>query len=193
MPLPTLPLRRPARRVSLAAALLLAVGAPACRDSITDPWSELPDDAVPHFVSAERDSAFRAATGTLPAVTLLHQRRGFVVRDSAQWVAVWDSVQRLQRAPRPIPRVDFSSEMVIVAAAGLSSMGMRIAIADVHLASSGLWVRVLDGHPDTFCVTERGQTPDTRQPAPVAMRLVPVRDGEPRYLVRGGTLRCEFT
>jgi hypothetical protein len=170
----------------LAVPMLLA----GCQETPTNAWLELPSGAVRWQVTPARDSAFRRAAGVLPGPTTLLERRGFVVRDSAHWVAVWDSIWTLSVSPRRLPLVDFETEMVIVAAAGQAPPGFRISIEGVYLSPEGLWVRVLDGYSEARCILDPGPVPDTRQPYPVALALVPARPEEPRYLVRGGALSC---
>jgi hypothetical protein len=189
--MPPLSDRRPIPRGRPLLALLAVVPLIAgCRDLPTNAWLELPSGAVPWEVTASRDSAFRRAAGFLPGPTQLLERRGFVVRDSAQWVAVWDSIWALSVSPRRLPPVDFRTEMVIVAAAGQAPPGFRISIEGVYSSPEGLWVRVLDGYAEARCILDPGPVPDTRQPYPVALALVPARPDEPRYLVRGGALSC---
>lgn len=50
------------------------------------------------------------------------------VRDMATWQQVWDQATSTQGSPPPLPQVDFTKEMVLVAAAGQMHPGDQIRI-----------------------------------------------------------------
>lgn len=176
----------------LASLLCLGVVVAACRDVATNPWDDLPADAVAWQIGAERDSAFIRTVGALPTTTDLVVREARVIRDSTTWHAHWDSItaQQPPSLRRPLPPVDFSSEMVILAIWGRGNYGYNIGIGGVYVSRGQLWVLVMDGFGETLCSVPQQPGTEARLPSPVALRLVPRRDGEPTYLVRSGLLNC---
>jgi hypothetical protein len=49
----------------------------------------------------------------------IETRRGEIIRDPSRWSAVWEEVHRQTSPQPPLPAVDFGSDMVILAAAGM--------------------------------------------------------------------------
>jgi len=77
-----------------------------------------------------------------------------VVRDNATWHTVWASIWS-GTAPMPAtPNVDFTKEMVIVAALGSRSTGGYSIVVDSAMATSaGLVVWIGTSSPGARCVT----------------------------------------
>jgi hypothetical protein len=54
-----------------------------------------------------------------------------VVRDSITWRSIWTQATRSQPSPPPMPPVDFSQDMIILAAAGRMKPGDAIRVDSV--------------------------------------------------------------
>lgn len=77
-----------------------------------------------------------------------------VVRSAEHWAAIWDKAFELQTAVPPSPAIDFSTEMVLVAALGSRpSGGYQIAITDLASGRGGLAVVVTATSPGPRCLT----------------------------------------
>lgn len=97
-----------------------------------------------------------------PELAMLHYRgsSGFttaeriVVRDSTTWATVWPRIVGSHRPSPPVPRVDFATEMIVVASMGTRATGgYTIAIASVHVVGDSVRVVVREQSPGTRCGT----------------------------------------
>ena len=156
----------------LAMLLLgIACAAPA-------PPSDRPSDAVPV---------------TITPIPLDGTYGGFdeplreVVRSDEEWRALWARLAT-GRIPRPeAPPIDFSEQVVVVAAMGSRPTGgYAIRIDRASYAGDTLWIEVTSVSPGAGCVTTQALS------APVAAGAVE-RRGEisARFLDREETLDCE--
>lgn len=59
-----------------------------------------------------------------------------VVRDTTTWRATWLRATRSQPSPPPMPSIDFTREMVIVAAAGRMKPGDAIRVDSIGVLGS---------------------------------------------------------
>lgn len=112
--------------------------------------------------------------------------RRLVVRDAADWRALWDEVVGA-RTPRPDPpAVDFGREMVIVAAMGQRGTGgFSISIDEVREENGDLVVVVRETTPGSGCFLTQALT------APVTAVRIRYREGPVRFIEEKETQDCE--
>jgi hypothetical protein len=110
----------------------------------------------------------------------------FVVRDAEQWAEVWNKVYAGRPEVPPRPVVDFSSEMVVVAAQGSQgSSGYDISIDRVAVRRDALQVDVTATVPERSCITLAVVT------APVMMVRVEAFGGRIEFNDRTRVARCD--
>lgn len=108
-----------------------------------------------------------------------------VVRDQSHWASVWDTTSAYQIPVPPVPTVDFSQEMVIVAALGAHPTGgYDISIDSVVVDSGAAEVFVVATAPGTGCVTTQAVT------QPVTMLKIAAIEGAVRFHERTQTQSC---
>ena len=155
------------------AVLLLGV---AC--AAPAPPTDHPADAVPVTITPI------ALDGTYSG---LEEPLREVVRSDEEWRALWARLVA-GRIPRPdAPPIDFSEQVVVVAAMGSRPTGgYAIRIDRASYAGDTLWIEVTSVSPGAGCVTTQALS------APVAAGAVE-RRGEisARFLDREETLDCE--
>lgn len=134
------------RRFRLLAIGLLVIG---CGGSVSEP------------VVGTRLPLTRLSTNPYPLTccSSIGQPERLVVRDDATWRTVWASMW-LNMSPAPeLPTVDFSKEMVIVAALGSRSTGGYGILVDSAVMTSGgvaLWIGT--SSPGRTCLTTQAFT-----------------------------------
>jgi len=109
-----------------------------------------------------------------------------VVRDAQRWVEVWARafVGRSEVPERPA--IDFSREIVLVAAQGAQgSGGYDISIDRVALKDGAIAVHVTTTSPDERCLTLAVVT------SPVVMVHLPRSEGRVRFIEHARVARCE--
>ena len=81
------------------------------------------------------------------------------IRDVESWRRYWDEIHRPFRPPPPIPDVDFTREMVVVAAMGTRPTGgFLIVIDSVAMNAAQLLVRVTQVVPGRGCAVPASVT-----------------------------------
>ena len=86
-------------------------------------------------------------------------REQFVVRDSATWAATWTQLLGSHNPKPPLPAVDFSREMLVVASMGTrSSGGYTVGIDSVFMARDTVFFRVRETSPGSRCGTTAALT-----------------------------------
>jgi hypothetical protein len=109
----------------------------------------------------------------------------FVVRDQVHWARVWDTAFAAQTPVPPPPAVDFTKDMVVVAALGSRPTGgYGIAIKGVAPEPDGAEVLVATTAPGDDCVTTHANT------QPVVMVRVGAVAGLIRFHERAETHSC---
>jgi len=84
-------------------------------------------------------------TGAVSGVT---SRDSFVIKDDGEWVGLWKRHTSNQFPGPPIPRVDFSSEMVVAVFAGeRGSGGYQIQVDRINDLGNRLVVAVSESYP----------------------------------------------
>ena len=115
----------------------------------------------------------------------LTEAERIVVRDSASWAALWPRIVGTH-SPRPRPpRVDFASEMVIVASMGVrSSGGYLVAIDSIVARDDTLRVLVREQSPGPRCGTTAALT------EPVAIARIARSDLPVHFTTRNVVRDC---
>lgn len=186
--------------------IILALGVLAC----SAPPAETPDPAesparssatVPRILGwccSTTDSAIMALIARyeatppaerLPEVAIVGYRhtsgfdtqQQFVVRDSATWATTWTMVLGSHSPKPPLPSVDFSREMIVVASMGTrSSGGYTVGIDSVFVARDTVFFRVRETSPGPRCGTTAALTSPVglarveRSDMPVGYEISPV-------------------
>jgi hypothetical protein len=96
-----------------------------------------------------------------------------VVRDSATWRTTWQRATRPQPSPPPMPVIDFSREMVVVAAAGRMKPGDAIHVDSIGVHGS---LTVLTVRTITAC------QPFPADAFPFEIIRIPRRDGPVQFV-----------
>ncbi|HEY8210989.1 MAG TPA: protease complex subunit PrcB family protein [Myxococcaceae bacterium] len=108
-----------------------------------------------------------------------------VIRDQQAWASAWATLMKPNPGASGPPIVDFSSEMVILAAMGERNRGgFGIDMTEAALASDALYVSVLETSPGVSCVTTDAIT------SPVALTRVARYDGEVKFSENARTTDC---
>lgn len=111
---------------------------------------------------------------SLAVNTGFEERERLVIRDAAAWNAVWSLIWSRSSTPRPLPEVDFSREMLVVAAMGRRpSSGYHVLVEAASLSRGGLTV-------DIRTMTPCGPTLAVIT-TPVDVARLPRRDGEAAF------------
>ena len=125
--------------------LLLLIAACACHGTLASGQPGLSRDAAPLARLASSNASFTVFSGFSDSARL-------VVRDSAAWDQTWRTIHRPFIPPPPAPPVDFSREMVLVAALGARpSEGYEIVFENVREDTAGIEVDVRVTEPARGC------------------------------------------
>ena len=109
---------------------------------------------------------FNAADDVFPVQTFQ------VVRDQATWQTLWAKLNANDSPPRALPAVDFSTDMVVVAAAGgKPTAGYRVSVDSASERSGAVTVEVTMTSPGPTCGLLTVFT------SPVATAKLPMRQG----------------
>jgi hypothetical protein len=119
----------------------------------------------------------RAEPYAFTFVSGLDEPAQLVVRDAVTWQAIWTQIN-LRTSPVPLPAVDFSREMIVVAALGSRSTGgYNILITGASEAEGGGTVFTINSvSPGSRCGTTQAFT------QPVDIARVPLRTGVDRFI-----------
>lgn len=109
-----------------------------------------------------------------------------VVRDAAAWQTVWTQIHTGRTPVTPPPTVDFSREMIVVAAmGGRGSGGYGILLERAtEDRADGIAITVLSTSPGSNCVVTLAVT------APVDIARLPLLAGPVRFYERSETTAC---
>ncbi|MEJ7810351.1 MAG: protease complex subunit PrcB family protein [Gemmatimonadaceae bacterium] len=169
-----------ARRAALALAFVTA----ACSDNgAQGDVTTAPD--VPANASTVASTPFDQTLALFVSYSGLSARQRLAIRDGASWSALWTTLST-DVSPRPaVPAVDFSRDMILLAAMGEHrSGGFGIAIERVQLADGQLYVTVRETSPGAGCMTTQAIT------RPLTAVLVPRGDYDVRFVERSTTSKC---
>ena len=109
-----------------------------------------------------------------------------VIKDEAAWKAFWKTIHENQTPAPPVPAIDFSREMVVVAAAGMKpSSGYAMQVMSASEAKGEVTVVVQATSPGAGCMNAMMMT------SPVDIARIPKRDGQVRFDVKRVTRDCK--
>jgi hypothetical protein len=148
------------RNVVVSACGLLLLASAAC----TQPLRPTTTGPLPLTRFRADAVAYSAFSGYGAATTL-------VVRDRDTWQATWNQIHGPLSPIPPLPVIDFSTEMVVVAAlGGKPSSGYDIVLTGASEADGMITVDVVTNSPGPNCVTLTVVT------APLDLARMPRRD-----------------
>jgi hypothetical protein len=108
-----------------------------------------------------------------------------VIRDPVAWSELWQEIHATTIPVPLLPAVDFTQEMIVVAALGTRATGgYDILLAQAAEDASGLQVEVVETSPGPGCVTTQALT------QPVDLARTPRRDGSVRFVMTQRVSRC---
>ncbi|HEU4615317.1 MAG TPA: protease complex subunit PrcB family protein [Kofleriaceae bacterium] len=108
-----------------------------------------------------------------------------VVRDSAQWNALWQTIARPFYPAPPMPQVDFDRDMVVVAALGARpSSGYDIVIEGAQQDTSSIEIALRTSSPAPGCPVTAAIT------QPVDLATIPTSPRPVRFRERSFIVPC---
>jgi hypothetical protein len=147
--------------IARAAFLMLAILAAGCDETPTSPGAPL------NLVR------LAGADGALTYTSGLATPQRLVVRDQGAWQQTWASIWRNVSPQPPLPAIDFTREMVIVAALGQRPTGgFSIIISEARADGAATLVTVRSIAPGAGCGVTLAIT------TPVDVARVTRRDGQ---------------
>ena len=168
--------------IRTGSAVLIALALPlqscASQDTPTAPPG-LPSDAV-----AVEFDRFDAIGGALIGGPQEPVRS--VVRDEQSWLEFWGVLTAVLRPAPDAPAVDFTRDMVLVAAMGSRPTGgYVISIEGAYTSDGALYVDVLERSPGVGCLSAQVMT------FPVTAVRVRVHAGSVRFVTREESGPCD--
>ncbi len=117
-------------------------------------------------ILAEEDSLIQPDTNILSMERIftgqysgMQQPNRLVVRDTDQWRSLWNEVIQNSQSTKPLPPVDFSHFMVIIAAMGMRRTGgHKIEIEKVYSEKERIEVVVHEFYPGLGCMVTQELT-----------------------------------
>ena len=135
--------------------------------------------AVPQGLTVVHLISMDAAYQVFVSETML------VVRDQQSWQSLWSQMTANQFPAPQLPAVDFTKDMVLVAAAGTRpSGGYSISITDAVESSGSVTVNVTITSPGSNCAVPTVVT------SPVDVATIARRDGTVGFVVTRKTHNC---
>ena len=109
-----------------------------------------------------------------------------VVRDVVTWQTVWRQIYLRESPVPPLPAIDFSREMIIVAALGSHSTGGYSILLDraTEAAADGIAVTVNSSSPGSNCIVTEAFT------QPVDVARLPLRRGPVSFVEQSHVSTC---
>jgi len=109
-----------------------------------------------------------------------------VIRDQAAWQSLWSRLTANAMPAPALPAVDFSKDMLVVAAMGTKGHGgYRIAVTAATEQAGGVTVEVTETSPGAGCMNAMMIT------SPIAVARIPRRDGNVIFTVVRKTVDCD--
>jgi PrcB C-terminal len=108
-----------------------------------------------------------------------------VITDDQAWASAWATLMQPSPGASGPPHIDFSAQMVLLAAmGGRNTGGYSIDMTEAASTADTLYVSVLETSPGTSCITTDALT------SPVALTRVVRFDGEVKFLENAKTIDC---
>ncbi len=110
-----------------------------------------------------------------------------VIRDASTWQAIWTQINRGSNPVSPLPTIDFSREMVVVAALGTHSTGGYSILVDGAsvVDSNGTAVAIRSVSPGPDCLVTEAFT------EPVDIARMEMRSGPVTFVERSEVASCK--
>jgi hypothetical protein len=158
-------------------ALAVVLGAWACSDTASPPGE--PGANVPVVRLRSEPYSFAFYSG-------LDKPGRIVIRDPVAWQVVWKDVWRGSSEAPPLPAIDFSGEMILVAALGAHSTGGYGIMIDGanEAANGGINVTIRSISPLNCLVTDAFTQP-------IDIARLPIRTGRVEFTERSEVRRCQ--
>jgi hypothetical protein len=166
-------------------ALTVALGACAGSDSASPPGDVVTPPGDPgKTITVVR---LRSEPYSFAYNTGLVESDRIVVRDAATWQTVWNKVWQNAGDVPPLPAVDFSSEMILVAALGSRNSGGYGILIDgaTEAGDDGIDVVIRSISPGSGCGTTLALT------QPVDIARLPLRAGKIEFTERAEVTSCQ--
>lgn len=129
----------------MKSSLLFLLAACACHGALAAGQPGLARDASSLTRLASSNESFTVFSGFTDSARI-------VVRDSAMWHETWQTIHRPFIPPPPTPPIDFSREMVLVAALGTRpSEGYEIVFENIREDTAGIEVDLRISEPARGC------------------------------------------
>ena len=108
-----------------------------------------------------------------------------VVRDREAWQSAWSQVSRGRNPVPPLPSIDFSTQMIVVAALGAKpTSGYAVEFTGASVSNDIVTVEATSVSPGTRCVTLQVIT------YPVDIARLPRRDGAVQFHFTPSVTSC---
>ena len=108
-----------------------------------------------------------------------------VIRDSAEWSAVWRGITRPFYPPPPLPQVDFDRDMLVVAALGARPTGgYDVVIEGARQDASTIEIALRTSSPAPGCPVSAAMT------QPVDLATIPASSRAVRFRERSVIVPC---
>jgi PrcB C-terminal len=147
----------------------LAILALACDDSPTAP--------------GDAPIAFETVVATSSSGFVAPRRE--VIRDAEQWARAWDLLHARQGSVPPLPDVDFTRRMLVLAAMGSRNTGcFQVEVTAINLRRGAVEVEVMERAPTASCICTEALT------EPVHVVSLDRVELDARFVVRGQSLSC---
>ena len=158
-------------------ALTLPIQSCVSQDTPTSPPG-LPADAV----AIESESVVEISSMLIGGP---QEATRSVVRDEQGWLEFWGSLTAVMSPAAEPPTVDFTGDMVLVAAMGRrATSGYAISVEGVYSSDGTLYVDVLESSPGAGCFLAQAIT------APFTAVRVPVHAGSVEFVTREEVRPC---
>lgn len=159
------------RTVGVALVILnFACGSP----QVTQP----PGTSIPLIRLRSEPYSFTFASG-------FDQPARLVIRDALTWQEVWNRIYLRESPIPPLPEIDFSREMIVVAAMGSHGTGgYGILLTGASESAAGIEVAVHSTSPGPNCFTTQAFT------QPVDVGRIPLRQGAVHFVERSEVSNC---
>lgn len=159
--------------------LALAIGATiACFADLAIAQHDGPREVLPVTRLRRGPTAYSTYSG-------LDDSLRAVVRDSAEWSALWRTIARPFYPPPPLPVVDFDRDMIVVAALGARpSSGYDIVIEGARQDTSSIEIVLRTSSPAPGCPVSAAMT------QPVDLATIPISARPVRFRERSVIVPC---
>lgn len=162
------------RSILAATAVAVAVATAGCSDHATGPG----DPTWGRLVTQDVLSIQEAYSGYV-------EPRLAIITNEQEWAVAWATIHAPLTPTPPLPEIDFSTSVVVLAAMGARPTGgYSITIEEVRAQDGMLHVQVLQKAPGASCVTTQAIT------APVHVVQAPRAGTTATFSIRSETYGC---